>query len=299
MKVLEITNLTKHYGRITAVNNLNLSVEEGQIYGILGPNGSGKTTTLGIALGITRADNGECRWFEGQYGKGANALKHIGSLLETPNFYPYMNAVQNLEIVAHIKQTKEVDFDGILKLVNLAHRKDAAFKTYSLGMKQRLAIAATMVGDPSVLILDEPTNGLDPTGIAEVRDTIRKIASEGKTIFMASHMLDEVEKICSHVAIIKNGNLLTTGAVGSLLKNEVTIEIAAENNDILRGVLNEANFISKIETKSNLLIINVKEGFSVLDVSQLMYQKGIILIHLNERKRKLEEEFLQITARAA
>jgi ABC-type multidrug transport system ATPase subunit len=167
MKVLEITNLTKHYGRITAVNNLNLSVEEGQIYGILGPNGSGKTTTLGIALGITRADNGECRWFEGQYGKGANAFKHIGSLLETPNFYPYMNAVQNLEIVAHIKQTKEVDFDGILKLVNLAHRKDAAFKTYSLGMKQRLAIAATMVGDPSVLILDEPTNGLDPTGIAE------------------------------------------------------------------------------------------------------------------------------------
>ena len=299
MKVLEITNLTKHYGRITAVNNLNLSVEEGQIYGVLGPNGSGKTTTLGIALGIIRANNGTCRWFEGQYGEGAEALQHIGSLLETPNFYPYMNAVQNLEIVAHIKHATHVDYDGILKLVNLAHRKDAAFKTYSLGMKQRLAIAATMVGDPSVLILDEPTNGLDPTGIAEVRDTIRKIASEGKTIFMASHMLDEVEKVCTHVAIIKNGNLLTTGAVGNLLKNEITIEIAAENNEILRGVLADAHFVSKIENRANLLIINVKEGFSVLDVSQLMYQKGIILIHLNERKRKLEEEFLQITARAA
>jgi ABC-type multidrug transport system ATPase subunit len=298
MKVLEISNLTKRYGRITAVNNLNLSVDQGQIYGILGPNGSGKTTTLGIALGIIRADNGECRWFEGQKGEGANALQYIGSLLETPNFYPYMNAVQNLEIVAHIKHAMNVDYDHILKLVNLAHRKDAVFKTYSLGMKQRLAIAATMVGDPSVLILDEPTNGLDPTGIAEVRDTIRKIASEGKTIFMASHILDEVEKVCTHVAIIKNGNLLSAGPVGGLLNKEITIEIAAQNNDILRGVLSEVDFVSKIETKANILIINVKEGFSVLDVSQLMHQKGIILTHLTVHKHRLEEEFLKITRAA-
>lgn len=297
MKVLEISNLTKHYGRITAVNNLNLSVEQGQIYGILGPNGSGKTTTLGIALGIIKADNGDCRWFEGQYGNGATALQRIGSLLETPNFYPYMKAVQNLEIVAHIKHAKHVDYDSILKRVNLAHRKDAAFKTYSLGMKQRLAIAATMVGDPDVLILDEPTNGLDPTGIAEVRDTIRKIASEGKTIFMASHILDEVEKVCSHVAIIKNGNLLSAGAVGGLLNKEITIEIAAQNNEILRGVLAESNFISKIDTKANMLIVSVKDGFSVLDVSQLVYQKGIILTHLTQHKHRLEEEFLKITSK--
>jgi ABC-2 type transport system ATP-binding protein len=296
MKVLEITNLTKHYGRITAVNGLNLSVEEGQIYGILGPNGSGKTTTLGIALGIIRADNGECRWFEGQHGEGANALRHIGSLLETPNFYPYMNAVQNLEIVAHIKHAKNVDYDHILKLVNLAHRKDAAFKTYSLGMKQRLAIAATMVGDPSVLILDEPTNGLDPTGIAEVRDTIRKIASEGKTIFMASHMLDEVEKVCTHVAIIKNGNLLTTGPVGGLLNKEMTIEIGAQNLEILRRVLSESHFISKIDGKANHLIISVKQGFTVHDVSEFIYQKGIILTHLTAHKHRLEDEFLKITS---
>jgi ABC-type multidrug transport system ATPase subunit len=297
MKVLEITNLTKQYGRITAVNGLNLSVEEGQIYGILGPNGSGKTTTLGSALGIIRADNGNCRWFEGQRGEGAHALRHIGSLLETPNFYPYMNAVQNLEIVAHIKHAKNVDYDSILRLVNLAHRKDAPFKTYSLGMKQRLAIAATMVGDPSVLILDEPTNGLDPTGIAEVRETIRKIASEGKTIFMASHMLDEVEKVCTHVAIIKNGNLLTTGPVGSLLNKEITIEIAAQNLEILRGVLDESNFVSKIDTKANHLIISVKKGYSVFDVSELIYQKGIILTHLTEHKHRLEDEFLKITSK--
>lgn len=297
MKVLEIHNLTKQYGRITAVNQLNLDVEQGQIYGILGPNGSGKTTTLGIVLGIINANSGNYQWFEGQFGNGAEALRQIGSLLETPNFYPYMNAVQNLEVVAHIKRATNVDFDAILKLVNLAHRKDAQFRTYSLGMKQRLAIGATMVGDPSVLIFDEPTNGLDPTGIAEVRETILNIAAQGKTIFMASHILDEVEKVCSHVAIIKNGNLLMTGEVGSLLNKNITIEIATQNNEILRGVLSEASFVSSIETKSNFLIIQIKEGYSTYDVNQLAIQKGIVLTHLNERKRRLEEEFLQITSK--
>ncbi len=297
MKILEINNLTKRYGRITAVNNLNLEVEQGQIYGILGPNGSGKTTTLGIVLGIIFPDNGTFRWFEGQYGTGAGALRQIGALLETPNFYPYMNAIQNLEVVAHIKRASNVDFDAILKLVNLAHRKDALFKTYSLGMKQRLAIGATMVGDPSVLIFDEPTNGLDPTGIAEVRATILKIAEQGKTIFMASHMLDEVEKVCSHVAIIKNGVLLTSGEVGSLLNKEVTIEVGAQNLDILRGVLSEASFLKDIVLKPNILIAHVKEGFSSYDVNQLAIEKGIVLTHLNERKQRLEEEFLQITSK--
>lgn len=297
MKILEINNLTKRYGRITAVNNLNLEVEEGQIYGILGPNGSGKTTTLGIVLGIIFPDNGQYRWFEGQYGTGAQALRRIGALLETPNFYPYMNAVQNLEIVAHIKRASNVDFDAILALVNLAHRKDALFKTYSLGMKQRLAIAATMVGDPSVLIFDEPTNGLDPTGIAEVRETILKIADQGRTIFMASHMLDEVEKVCSHVAIIKNGQLLTTGAVGELLNKEVTVEVGAQNMEILRGVLSEASFVNEVDVKLNILIAHVNEGYSAYDINQLAIQKGIVLTHLNERKRRLEEEFLQITSK--
>jgi ABC-type multidrug transport system ATPase subunit len=294
MKVLEITNLTKHYGRITAVNHLNLDVDEGQIYGILGPNGSGKTTTLGIVLGIINADGGQYQWFEGQKER---PLRHIGALLETPNFYPYLNAVQNLEIVAHIKKSPETDFDALLQLVNLAHRKDTLFKGYSLGMKQRLAIAATMVGDPSVLIFDEPTNGLDPTGIAEVRETIKKIAAQGKTIFMASHMLDEVEKVCTHVAIIKNGNLLTAGEVGGLINKETTIEIAAENMAILRGVFSEVDFISKIVDMPNHLIINTKEGFSARDVSKLAFEKGIILTHLVEKKRRLEEEFLQITAK--
>ncbi|MBL7815392.1 MAG: ATP-binding cassette domain-containing protein [Saprospiraceae bacterium] len=296
MKVLQINNLTKHYGRITAVNQLNLDVEQGQIMGVLGPNGSGKTTTLGIVLGITKADSGDFQWFEGQYGIGSSVLTHVGSLLETPNFYPYMTAEENLAVVAHIKRAKNVDFNHLLQIVNLAHRKDTPFRGYSLGMKQRLAIAATMVGDPDVLIFDEPTNGLDPTGIAEVRETIKSIAAQGKTIFMASHILDEVEKVCSHVAIIKNGNLLATGEVGSILGKDLTIEIGSKDNDILRGMLSELNYIVKIENRPFGLSVNIKQGFGAFDLSQLAFEKGIVLTHLVEKKRSLEQEFLEITS---
>lgn len=297
MKVLEITNLTKRYGRITAVNNLNLDVEAGQIMGVLGPNGSGKTTTLGIVLGITKSDSGHFQWFGGKYGDGANALQRVGSLLETPNFFPYLAAEDNLKIIAHIKRAPQTDFNHLLELVNLAHRKDTPFKSYSLGMKQRLAIAATMVGDPDILIFDEPTNGLDPAGIAEVRATIREIAARGKTIFMASHMLDEVEKVCSHVAIIKNGNLLATGEVGAILNKEITVEIAAKDLHILRGALSSVHYISKLDEKQGIFIASVKDGFGATDLSQLAFDKGIILTHLIERKKRLEEEFLQITSR--
>lgn len=296
MRVLQINNLTKHYGRITAVNQLNLEVEKGQIMGILGPNGSGKTTTLGIVLGIIKSDSGSFQWFEGQYGTDSSVLKRVGSLLETPNFYPYMTAEENLAVVALIKGAKNVDYDHLLNIVNLAHRKETPFRGYSLGMKQRLAIAATMVGDPDVLIFDEPTNGLDPTGIAEVRETIKDIARQGKTIFMASHILDEVEKVCSHVAIIKNGNLLATGEVGSILGKDLTVEIAAKDNEILRGLLADVSYISKIENLPHFLSISVKQGFGAYDLSQLAFDKGIVLTHLAERKRSLEQEFLQITA---
>jgi ABC-2 type transport system ATP-binding protein len=297
MKVLETENLMKHYGSLTAVNGLSLDVEEGQIFGILGPNGSGKTTTLGIILSIIKADSGRYQWFQGQHGKNEDVLKKVGSLLETPNFYPYMTAEQNLRIVAHIKKAKNANFDDLLKLVNLFHRKDTPFSAYSLGMKQRLAIAGTMVGDPNLLILDEPTNGLDPTGIAEIRDTILKIAQQGKTIFMASHLLDEVEKVCSHVAIIKNGRLLSQGAVGQLLNKEIVLEIASENNEILRGLLAEAVFTTSVEEKNHTIILGVKKGTAIVDVSRFVFEKGIILTHLAEKKHRLEDEFLQITSK--
>ncbi|MFM2267592.1 MAG: hypothetical protein RL757_1033 [Bacteroidota bacterium] len=301
MNVLEITNLTKRYGKLTAVNNLNLTVKAGQVFGVLGPNGSGKTTTLGCVLGITKADFGDFTWFSGKYG--ASPLRKVGALLETPNFYTYLNAVDNLRIVAHLKQDLN-NFDQrteeILKTVNLWHRRDTPFKAYSLGMKQRLAIASTLVGDPDLMIFDEPTNGLDPTGIAEVRQSILNIAASGKTIIIASHMLDEVEKVCSDVAIIKNGNLLAQGSVGGILKQQPTIEIAAKDLDILGGMLADINFVEKIEKMSNgHLSVQLSEGKNAFDISQLVFEKGIVLTHLNEKKRRLEEEFLAITAKAS
>ena len=243
MSVLTIKNLSKSYGKIQALQDLSLEINEGEVYGILGPNGSGKTTTLGIILGILSADSGSYTWFDGKYGAGHR--KRIGAILETPNFYPYKTAEDNLSIISHIKGVKTDNYDELLELVNLAHRKKSAFRTYSLGMKQRLAIEATMIGDPDVIIFDEPTNGLDPQGIAEVRQTLTKIADSGKTVIMASHILDEVEKICSHVAIIKNGHLLATGSVGSILSDDITVELQSEDMASLHSFVQTVPWISK------------------------------------------------------
>ena len=293
MEVLSINNLTKKYGSITAVNQLSLSVEKGNIYGFLGPNGSGKTTTLGIILGILHADEGSYTWFQGKYGK--NARRQLGALLETPNFYPYMSAVDNLKIVAHIKKVKQPKIDELLQLVDLAHRKDYKFRTFSLGMKQRLAIAAAMIGDPELLIFDEPTNGLDPQGIAEVRNTIIEIANRGKTILMASHILDEVEKVCTHVAIIKRGNLLATGPVGAILSDDKLIEIASEDMADLALVLENHPNVRKIERQNGFFLLAVNPELTTQELNQMAFNKGILLTHLVAKQKSLESEFLEIT----
>ncbi len=293
MSVLKINQLSKAYGRIKAVDQLDLTIERGSIFGILGPNGSGKTTTLGMILGIIRPDSGHYQWFEGRYGE--QARKKVGALLETPNFYPYLNALDNLDIVAHIKKVRNPNIVGLLEMVNLAQRQRSKFKTYSLGMKQRLAIAASMIGNPEVLIFDEPTNGLDPQGIAEIRSILLDIAQSGKTIFMASHILDEVEKVCSHVAIIKRGKLLAAGPVGSIINNEITLEVGCDDNAILRSLLEQMDSISKVEEKGNLLLAQMAAGTSSSTINQLAFDNGIVLTHLATRQKKLEEEFLEIT----
>jgi len=293
MSVLSIKNLSKNYGNIKALDNLNWEIEQGNVYGLLGPNGSGKTTTLGIILNILQASSGSYEWFGGKYGD--NPRKQIGAILETPNFYPYKNAVDNLEIIRHIKGAKETDFHQLLEMVNLAHRKKSAFRSYSLGMKQRLAIAATMIGDPEVIIFDEPTNGLDPQGIAEVRTTLKDIADSGKTVIMASHILDEVEKICSHVAIIKNGKLLATGPVGAILSDDTLLEVASPDMDKLRTFLSDVTWVKSITEKAGLFECMIDENHQVGEINQLAFDRGITLSHLVGRKRKLEEEFLEIT----
>lgn len=293
MSILTIQNLSKSYGKIQALDNLSLEINAGEVYGILGPNGSGKTTTLGIILGILSADSGTYKWFDGQHG--ASHRKRIGAILETPNFYPYKTAEDNLKIISHIKGSENQNYDELLDLVNLAHRKKSAFRTYSLGMKQRLAIAATMIGEPDVIIFDEPTNGLDPQGIAEVRKTLTQIASTGKTVIMASHILDEVEKICSHVAIIKNGKLLATGSVGSILSDAVTLELQSANNDSLQQFLNSIDWIQQPKLIGDKIEAQMDKDHSVAEVNKLAFERGIVLTHLVSRKQSLEEEFLEIT----
>ena len=205
-------NLTKKFGNLTAVDNLSFSIERGNVYGILGPNGSGKSTTLGIVLNVVNETSGDFHWFDGS-GTTHAALKKVGAIIERPNFYPDMTAFQNLELVCKIKGVSKDKIKEKLELVALANRKKSKFDTFSLGMKQRLAIASALLNDPEILILDEPTNGLDPQGIHQIREIIKKIASEGTTILLASHLLDEVEKVCSHVVILRKGKSLYTGSV--------------------------------------------------------------------------------------
>lgn len=294
MTVLSIEHLHKQYGKIKAVDDLQLQVEKGMVFGLLGPNGSGKTTTLGIILGIIQANSGTYTWFEGQAGNRHRL--QIGALLETPNFYPYLNAMDNLGIVAHIKRVRQPNFDAILKLVNLYDRRYSKFRTFSLGMKQRLAIAAAMVGDPEVLIFDEPTNGLDPQGIAEVRHTIKKIADTGKTIIMASHILDEVEKICSHVAIIKSGRMLASGTVGAIISDDILIEVAAKDLAALENVFREWPMVSRTVKQDDRLQLFFAEPISPDEINRYAFEQGLSLSYLQLVRKSLESEFLEITA---
>jgi ABC-type multidrug transport system ATPase subunit len=293
MPVLTVKSLAKTYGSLVALDGLDLTVEAGQVFGLLGPNGSGKTTLLALLLDVIHPTGGSFTWFDG--GEGEHVRRRIGALLETPNFYPYLNADQNLSLVASIKGVSNPPLDSLLDLVQLKERRRSSYRTYSLGMKQRLALAACLVGDPDVLILDEPTNGLDPEGMVEMRHIIQKIAAQGKTILLASHILDEVEKICSHVAIIKKGKLLAVGAIGSILSDQPTVEAGAADLDKLFHFLSSVSLVKKITRADNRLILELQLGRTPEDLNRLAFEHGIILDHLVLKRQSLEVEFLEIT----
>ena len=292
--ILTLNGISKFYGRVHALNNVSFSVPKGSVFGILGPNGSGKTTMLGIVMDVLKPTSGSFEFF----GKPAtsNLRKHIGTLLETPNFYHYLSAEKNLAIAAEIKGKGKNDIQAVLEKVNLAERKTSKFSTFSLGMKQRLAIASALLGDPAVLVLDEPTNGLDPVGIAEIRELIIRLAGEGKTIIMASHLLDEVEKVCTHVAIMKKGNLLTAGSVDEVLINEDIVEISAADLDKLAVALQSLNGYTNIKRYSNYIQAFYKSGSANLEAINLhCFQNNIVLNHLQLKKKSLEAKFFELT----
>lgn len=294
VSVLTINNLTKFYGKIQALNNVSFSVPEGSVFGILGPNGSGKTTMLGIVMDVLKATSGSFQFF-GQPASAENR-KNVGTLLETPNFYHYLSGERNLAIAAEIKGKGRLDINNVLEKVDLLERKTSKFSTYSLGMKQRLAIASALLGNPGVLVFDEPTNGLDPVGIAEIRELIKRLASEGKTIIMASHLLDEVEKVCTHVAILKKGNLLTAGAVDEVLVNEDIVEVSALNNSKLAEVLQSLTGYSNIKQQDNKVQILYPIGTAHLEtINQHCFNHGVVLSHLYLKKKSLETKFFELT----
>ena len=292
--ILQINKLSKKHKDVLALDNLNLKVEKGTVFGLLGPNGSGKTTTLGILLGVLRQSKGSYSWFGN--GDAAENRLRIGALLETPNYYPYLTAIQNLEIVAKIKKivNPRDRIESVLKVVNLYERRNSNFKSYSLGMKQRLAIAGALLNDPEVLVLDEPTNGLDPQGIAEIRELIITISKEGKTIIIASHILDEIEKVCTHVAILKFGDLIRQGTIKEIIGGDNFVIIAANNMTLIKTVIDENSQMEVSKSADTEITIKVSKEMTTEMINQYFFDKGVVLSKLKSHSESLETQFLEI-----
>lgn len=292
--LLEVSNLSKNYGKLHAVNTLSFSIKKGMVYGILGPNGSGKSTTLGMVLNVVNPSSGSFSWFQGQYTTH-QALKKVGAIIERPNFYPYLSAIKNLELVSKIKGVSVNRIQEKLELVGLWERRNSKFSTFSLGMKQRLAIASALLNDPEILILDEPTNGLDPEGIHQIREIILNIASLGTTILLASHLLDEVEKVCSHVVVLRNGKLIYNGEVAKMNNRIGFIKVGAPNLEVLEKALLEIDDLENIQKVNGFLKADLKKDLNMSEFNKKMGDQGIYLSYLSKERESLEQQFLMLT----
>lgn len=294
--ILKIESLNKKFGSLHAVKDLSVTITKGNVYGVLGPNGSGKSTTLGMILNVVNKTSGRYEWFGGKYATHA-ALKKVGAIIEHPNFYPYMTAYQNLKLVCKIKGTPIHKIEEKLAMVNLLDRKNDKFKSYSLGMKQRLAIASALLNDPEFLILDEPTNGLDPQGIHEIRQIIRDIASNGTTILLASHLLDEVEKVCDHVIVIRKGEKLFEGPVAEMIGSQTVIELKTDgqNGLLVQEIEDFFKGLTHVRIEDEMIFANASDNFNLANFNKELCSKGIFLTHFVQKKPKLEEQFLNLT----
>lgn len=290
--ILQIESLSKRYGKIIALDNLNLTIKQGNVYGLLGPNGSGKTTSLLLILGIIKQDYGTYKWLNDI--SIDDVKKEIGTLIENPIFYPYLNLKDNLKIICKIKNIPYEDIDRVIQIAGLQKRINSRYDTLSLGMKQRLALASVLLGDPKVLILDEPTNGLDPEGIAEVRTIIRNEANKGKTIILASHILDEVEKVCSHVAVLKKGKLIGNGEVRQLLNKQDVYIVSTDKLSELNFLLKKVDITSNEEIIDFDISFNINYPHTIADVNKFAHENGIILTKIEKRKHSLETHFLEL-----
>lgn len=293
--VLQTNNLSKNYGYLKAVDNISIKINKGDVYGILGPNGSGKSTTLGMILNVVNKTSGNFQWFDGKTDN-SKTLKKIGAIIERPNFYPYMTACQNLKLVCKIKEIDNGLINNVLETVGLIERKNSKFSNFSLGMKQRLAIASALLNNPEVLILDEPTNGLDPQGIHQIREIINNIAENGTTILLASHLLDEVEKICSHVLVLNKGKKLYSGRVDKIISSNGFFDMKSNQLGKLTNFIEKHPKIARFEINNDKTVrAFLSERLESEDFMKSLIKENIILTQFIKRNKSLEEQFLQLT----
>jgi len=294
--VVRTEHLTKHYGKLVAVNDLNLEVHRGQVFGFLGPNGAGKSTTMSMMLGLIAPTSGNIEVFGLSVKNNlADILGKTGAVMESPGFYPYLSGWDNLKVFASIsRQGTDDRIKEVLKLIDLADRAQDKFSGYSQGMKQRLAIACALLHDPEFIIFDEPTNGLDPAGMKEIRELMIKLGQEGKTIFLNSHLLHEVEQVCNHVAIIKKGKVIASGAPNDLIKHGDTVQIRVTDIDKAVALLNEEDWVSSITREGDLLILKAPAEKRT-DISALLAKNGVFVSEMKARNESLESIFLELT----
>lgn len=299
MMVLKIENLSKRYGSTMVVDHIRLDVGQGQVFGLLGPNGSGKTTTLAMILGVIRPDSGSIHCFDSP--QSAKSRKRTGALLEKPNFTPWLTGYDNLYLVSDIRGIPRSKRPSVIQealhLAGLESAGSQKFSAYSLGMKQRLAIASAILGSPELLILDEPTNGIDATGISQIRDLIRSVALRGTTVILASHILDEVERVCSHLAIMKEGRILDSGSIDDVLKGNGQVEVAAEEALSLENALKACPFVESIKGHHEKTTVTLSPDKGAADLNYFLVGQGVRVCSLNLKHKSLESHFLELLRR--
>jgi len=292
--VIETSELTKRYGDVLAVDRLSLRVPRGGVFGFLGPNGSGKTTTMGMLLGLVHPSSGEARIF-GDPARHPATLKRVGAMVETPTFYPYLSGRANLKYFRGVRRRgSPADIDRLLRLVDLEKRADSKYATYSLGMKQRLGIACALLGDPELVFLDEPTNGLDPAGVVEVRELIRGLGKGGRTVILSSHLLAETELVCDNVAVLSRGKLIAQGTIHELLREHDSMRIRTTDDTAARSTLGALDWVEAVRDDGGLLVVDAPKERS-WEITRVLAQRDIYVRELVPVHRSLEEFFMEIT----
>ncbi len=292
--VIETEALTKIYGSIVAVDDLSVSVPKGHAFGLLGPNGSGKTTTMGMLLGLVQPTSGNFSLFGSSAGL-EESLRRVGAIIEYPSFYPYLTGRENLLYFHGIfERGAPEDINGLLEKVGLAESGDRRFSTYSLGMKQRLGLAFALLGDPEVLFLDEPTNGMDPAGMAEVRYLIRELCADGRTVLLASHLLNEVEQVCDSVVIMSNGTLIAQGAVSDILRSGDRLRLKTTDDDKAVAVLSALDWIEDVKLESGEVVVFAPSDRTE-EISTALGRSDVYVVETVSDRGSLERYFLEVT----